>query len=142
MPEEKIPKKPAENADQKKKKSPETREKTNEAAAKKLKKASSQPAPEVPKNDEKPKWTIKPVWVTWGGDDKLSIVSVGPTLTSPDGQTSITAGYTNTTEQPDPNMNPRNRDGVGISVSTTPQAVVQGVKKLGSGIKNLFKKKK
>lgn len=142
MPEEKTPNKPAENADKQKKKSPETREKANTAAEKKLKKASAQPQPEEPKNEEKPKWTIKPIWVTWGGDDKMNMTSVGPTLTSPDGETSITAGYTNTTERPDPNMNPRSRDGVGISVSTTPQAVVQGVKKLGSGIKNLFKIKK
>lgn len=124
------------------KKTPETVQKKNTDAAEKLKKASSQPQTEEQKNSEKPKWTLKPVWVTSGWDDRLSVTSVWPTLTSPDGKTSITAGYTNTTERPDPNMNSRSQDGVGISVSTTPGTIAKWFKNLGNGIKKLFKKKK
>ncbi len=43
MSEEKTPKKPAEDADKQKKKSPEVREKANETAAKKLKETAKQP---------------------------------------------------------------------------------------------------
>lgn len=52
MPEEKTPKKPAENTDKQKKKEPETRTKANEAAAKKLQEASKKTEPEKKKEKQ------------------------------------------------------------------------------------------
>ena len=34
------------------------------------------------------------------------------------------------------------RNGVGISINTTPKAIGNGIKKIGNGIKNLFTRKK
>lgn len=125
-----------EKADKKEPQSPEKKLKENDAAAEKLKTATEEKKP------EKPKWTLRPVDATGVGDEKTSITSVGPTLTSPNGVTRITAGYTSMTERPDPNMQESQRSGVGVTVQTTPGEVVSGIKKLGNGIKNLFKKKK
>jgi hypothetical protein len=67
---------------------------------------------------------------------------MGPTYTSSDGETSITAGFSTSTERPDPGMRETSRNGVGITVNTTPRALGNGIKKIGQGIKNLFKTKK
>ena len=116
----------------------------NSEAAKKLKTVAptTAPAPNPEPSEEKPQWKLDKVGVTWGGDDKLNMTTLWPTLTSPDWETRITAGYTNSSERPDPNMNASSRDGLWISVSTTPWSITRGIKKLGNGIKNLFKKKK
>lgn len=125
-----------EKAEKKKPQSPDNKLKENKAAAEKLQTSTKKKEP------EKPKWTLNPVDTTGVGDEKTNITSVGPTLTSPNGKTRITAGYTSMTERPDPNMQESQRSGVGVTVQTTPGEVVSGIKKLGNGIKNLFKKKK
>lgn len=136
MGKEEKPQPEKEKVDKKEPQSPEKKLKENDAAAEKLKASTAKKEP------EKPKWTLKPLDATSIGDEKTSITSVGPTLTSPNGATRITAGYTSMAERPDPNMQESERSGVGISVQTTPGEVVNGIKKLGNGIKNLFKKKK
>lgn len=117
-------------------KTPENKLKENTQAEEKLKASTEKKEP------EKPKWTLKPVDATGIGDEKTNITSLGPTLTSPNGATRITAGYTSISERPDPNMQESQRSGVGVTVQTTPGEVVSGIKKLGNGIKKLFTKKK
>lgn len=55
MPEEKTPKKPAENADKQRREAPEARTKANEVAAKKLQEAVKKTEPEKKKEKE---WTV------------------------------------------------------------------------------------
>lgn len=116
-------------------KNPETRVQENKTAEKKLKEATT-------KEEEKPQWSLHIFGATSGGDEKLNMTTFWPTYTSGDGETSITAGYNVAHERPDPNMRGTDRNGVGISINTTPKAIGNGIRKIGNGIRNLFTRKK
>lgn len=91
-------------------KNPETREKANEKAEKKLKTVVKKPTP-APEED-KQKWSFNTVGVTGGGDNQLNMTTTGPTLTSPNGETRITAGFTTSSEKPESGMKAENRSGI------------------------------
>ena len=97
---------------------------------------------EKKEHEKKPKWTFNALGTTSNGDEKMSTTSTWATLTSPSGETRMTAGYTIINERPDSNMRETQKNTIGITVQTTPWEVVGGIKKLGNGIKNIFRKKK
>lgn len=130
-----------ESGEAKPEKKSENIKKSNKAAEEQLR-ASKEEKALLKTHEEKPKWTLNTLGITGGGDGKLNMISIGPTLTSPNGEARITAGYTSSSERPDSGMNASSKDGVWFNVNMTIESFGRGLKKIGGGIKNMFNKKK
>jgi hypothetical protein len=113
MPEEKTPKKPAENADKQKKKSPEVREKANTTAAKKLKETAKQPEKKKEKN-----WKIG-----LGGtdvsteDNSMSVSTTGLKFENKKKSLEFTVGATTISEAERPGEYPKQKMRPGITLT-------------------------
>ncbi len=112
MSEEKTPKKPAENADKQKKKSPEVREKANETAAKKLKETTKEPT----KKKEK-QWKVSTGTTEVETEDKsMNVSTTGLKFENKKKSLEFTIGAATIAETEIPGSLPKQRIVPGISL--------------------------
>lgn len=112
MPEEKTPKKPAENADKQQKKSPETRTKNNEKAAQKLTEATKQPEKKKEKS-----WKIGLGTTKVATDDRsMEVSTTGIKLENKKKSLELTLGAATVTEVVKPGAFPEQRTMPGFSL--------------------------
>jgi hypothetical protein len=112
MSEEKTPKKPAENTDKQKKKSPETREKANTTAAKNLKETAKEPT----KKKEK-QWKVGLGTTDIATDDNsIDVSTTGLKFENKKTSLEFTVGATTITEAGTPGSFPEQKTLPGFSL--------------------------